>query len=233
MTVFVKEGAVATEAPRRRENVIAGREPGKKQPMEIADAVKTRVVHLKNAFTIEEMTALDDLYKRLREEDAAMGPGEFFKHSNIDGLRDSNHVYAFFHVNNLIDRELPHILEKILRTMAEADEWDLLEPGGHNVRVMEYHDYMPGGNQCDPHHRDGGSLVTMSIMLSDTSEFTGGEFTTEEEDGEDIEYDFQQGDALVFVSEKYHSVQVVETGRRRTLVTEIWSGARCTIDRDC
>jgi hypothetical protein len=63
----------------------------------------------------------------------------------------------------------------------------------------------------------------MSILLNDPTEFTGGAFTTLEADGGVISYDdFQQGDALVFVSEKYHSVQVVESGTRRTLVTELW-----------
>jgi hypothetical protein len=34
------------------------------------------------------------------------------------------------------------------------------------------------------------------------------------------------------VSEKWHSVEVVKSGTRRTLVTELWAGGRCLYDRD-
>ena len=35
---------------------------------------------------------------------------------------------------------------------------------------------------------------------------------------------FEQGDALVFVSHKYHCVAPVESGERRVLVIELWEG---------
>lgn len=36
-----------------------------------------------------------------------------------------------------------------------------------NIRVFEYHEYTVGGEVCDPTHSDGGSLVTMSVLLND------------------------------------------------------------------
>ena len=61
---------------------------------------------------------------------------------------------------------------------------------------------------------------------------TAGEFTTLEADGEEITANLKNmGDAVVFVSEKYHSVQVVESGVRRSMVTELWGGKRCLADR--
>ena len=50
----------------------------------------------------------------------------------------------------------------------------------------------------------------------------------EEEEEEEEEYDqrhcLERGDALVFVSHKFHSVSPVTTGCRRVLVAELWHG---------
>lgn len=42
----------------------------------------------------------------------------------------------------------------------------------------------------------------------------------------------EKGDAIVFQSEKWHSVQVVESGTRRSLVIELWAGPRNMYGRD-
>jgi hypothetical protein len=67
--------------------------------------------------------------------------------------------------------------------------------------VFEYHEYTVGGEVCDPTHSDGGSLVTMSVLLNDQSEFTGGDFTTLEEDGVTVTKfsGFERGCARTFV----------------------------------
>jgi tellurite resistance-related uncharacterized protein len=66
------------------------------------------------------------------------------------------------------------------------------------------------------------------------SDFTGGEFTTLEEDGVTVtnHLSVEKGDAIVFQSEKWHSVQVVESGTRRSLVIELWAGPRNMHGRD-
>lgn len=189
---------------------------------------------------------------------------EMFQHPNLLGNRASNHITAFLHVGQLIDDSLPDIAAKVQATMVEADRmegWGYLTPASdegtqvkdtdpvffssvdssssekqrrYNVRVCEYHEYFTGGEVCNPYHCDGGSLVTMSVMLSNPeTDFTGGEFTTLDPDSkEDTEHDFQRGDAIVFVSEKYHSVQPIETGVRHSLVTELWAGPRCLTGRE-
>ena len=43
----------------------------------------------------------------------------------------------------------------------------LLDVHRSNIRVFEYHEYTVGGEVCDPTHSDGGSLVTMSVLLND------------------------------------------------------------------
>ena len=96
-------------------------------------------------------------------------------------------------------------------------------------RCVEYHTVEPGGSLPFPTHYDAGSLVTIDVMLSDTSEFEGGSFGTLECDGELHMHAFEKGDAVVFVSHKYHCVQPVTAGRRQVLVMELWEGE----EREC
>ena len=205
--------------------------------------VRTRVQLVKGVLSESDIAELDATYERIKtlalhQADAA-GTDEL-THPNLGGLKDSPHLTCFLHVHALIDKQLPHILKKVLDTMVEADcqaGWGLLsaqcaedegEAGCSNIRVVEYHEYRKGGEVCDPTHTDAGSLVTMSVMLSDpAADFTGGDFTTLEEDGSVTGFPgFGRGDGLVFISEKWHSVQEVRTGTRRSLVTELWAGPR-------
>ena len=81
-----------------------------------------------------------------------------------------------------------------------------------------------GGGLPDPYHHDIGSLVTVDVMLSDpVTDFEGGEFHTLETNGHMKPHTFaSMGDALMFVSHKYHSIQPVARGVRRSLVVELW-----------
>jgi hypothetical protein len=79
-------------------------------------------------------------------------------------------------------------------------------------------------NIAMPTHCDYGSLVTIDLMLSDTSEFDGGMFETLEPDGTLLAHPFERGDALVLLSHKWHSVTPLRRGRRNILVSEIWEG---------
>ena len=218
------------------------------QPKDITEEqrlkfVRTRVQLVKGVLSESDIAELDATYERIKtlavhQADAA-GTDEL-THPNLGGLKDSPHLTCFLHVHALIDKQLPHILKKVLDTMVAADRqagWGLLsaqcaehegEAGCSNIRVVEYHEYRKGGEVCDPTHTDAGSLVTMSVMLSDpAADFTGGEFTTLEEDGSVTGFQgFGRGDGLVFISEKWHSVQEVRTGTRRSLVTELWAGPR-------
>ena len=93
------------------------------------------------------------------------------------------------------------------------------------LRVVEYHVVKPGGGSAlDPLHVDGGSLVTVDIMLQNT--FTGGTFTTLEDGVARSHPAFEDpGDAVLFVSLKRHQVTRLEQGERRVLVLEFWDGA--------
>ena len=82
-------------------------------------------------------------------------------------------------------------------------------------------------------HYDHGSLVTVDVMLSETSDFEGGTFETSESDDYLLAHPFEKGDLLLFLSHKYHCVAPVEAGERRVLVAEIWEGDECAINGRC
>lgn len=47
------------------------------------------------------------------------------------------------------------------------------------------------------------------------------------------EHSFHTGDALVFVSHKYHFVSTLSAGSRKVLVLEFWNGAECHCGHRC
>ena len=68
-----------------------------------------------------------------------------------------------------------------------------------------------------------GSVITVDIMLSDVAQLDGGIFHTLENDGADlVPHEFERGDAMVFVSHKFHGVSGLRSGTRQVLVTELW-----------
>ena len=100
-----------------------------------------------------------------------------------------------------------------------------------SLRSAEYHTVLAEGGLPMHAHADYGSLVTMDLMLSDTSEFEGGVFQTREEDGELLSHTFERGDALVFLSHKHHGVSAVTAGRRNIMVCEFWEACRGRVQR--
>jgi hypothetical protein len=157
-------------------------------------------------------------------------------------------VTTYLSTDNLLERHDPALVRRLVQAAREADiaqQWGLLHPpasasagseGGEigdsindrdylNVRVMELHDVEPGGALSDKMHFDGGSLVTLDVMLSRPGlDFDGGCFTTPESDGSLARHAFQQGDLMVFPSHKYHFVEPVTAGHRSVFVVELWRG---------
>lgn len=91
---------------------------------------------------------------------------------------------------------------------------------------MEYHEYSVGGRLSAAAHYDAGSLLTLDIMLSTPGvDFDGGEFVAPLADGTCSRVpDFTKGDAIVFLSHKYHNIEPVTRGSRVVLVAELWEG---------
>ena len=51
------------------------------------------------------------------------------------------------------------------------------------VRCIEYHEYKVGGALLEENHRDVGSELTLSVLLTDAGELDGGTFVTYDADG--------------------------------------------------
>ena len=99
------------------------------------------------------------------------------------------------------------------------------------VRCIEYHTYRRGGALLDPEHRDMGSELTMSCLLSDPDEVEGGVFMTWERGTAVCHDDLAAGDAVVFHSERVHNVSAVMSGTRHSLVVELWDAPDNRHDR--
>ena len=78
-------------------------------------------------------------------------------------------------------------------------------------------------------HRDLGSSLSLSVLLSD--QYKGGAFTTTSEAGVVSTHAPSIGDGVLFASETVHNVSTIESGERRALVVELWTGPATTHDR--
>ena len=99
------------------------------------------------------------------------------------------------------------------------------------VRCSELHTYHVGGCLMERDHKDSGSIITMSVCLTDPATFDGGRLLTWDGDTP-IVHEAQRGDGILFRSEDLHNVSPVTKGTRHALVIELWPGARNTIDRN-
>ena len=145
----------------------------------------------------------------------------------------------------IYDRVVEHVRR------LDNEHWGLMDAddlhfgrgeGGVNARTIEFHEYSQRGRKVCGCHYDSGSLFTVDIMLSDTRSFEGGEMrstiktrgargqATREEHSIQP---FEQGDCLVFLSHKWHSVLPVVRGTRTVLVLELWEGEPCTENKRC
>ena len=100
-----------------------------------------------------------------------------------------------------------------------------------NVRCIEFHHYTPGGALADPGHIDVGSMLTLSVQLSEPAQQLGGRFTTTSANGQVNSHELARGDAALFCSECVHNVTTLTQGSRNSLVIELWTEPPNHIDR--
>ena len=74
-------------------------------------------------------------------------------------------------------------------------------------------------------------LLTLSALLTDPNLLEGGVFMTWRGGQPVYHDDLEQGDAVVFHSERVHNVSAVMEGVRHSLVVELWEGADNENDR--
>ena len=138
----------------------------------------------------------------------------------------------YLHTGGWLTREHPELVAKLWRAAVAADRaegWRLLSRADERetappvtVRTAELHTVSRRGALADPRHFDGGSLVTVDVMLSERSDFAGGDLATLECDETLMPHGpWEQGDALIFPSHKYHCVTPVRQGLRQVLVIEV------------
>lgn len=90
-----------------------------------------------------------------------------------------------------------------------------------SVRCIEYHTYTAGGALLDKSHCDLGSVLTLSVLLTEPGD--GGVFSTSDATGvKTMHDDIGRGDAIVLDSEMVHNVSTLRSGERRSLVIEWW-----------
>jgi len=150
---------------------------------------------------------------------------------------DSSWKVAFLQTDNKFQEEeqlLAKISAKVLE-QAKA-QWANIDLSNLNVRCVEYHKQVaPGPGISDLRHYDMDSVFTVDILLSEPGSFTGGVFQTLEFGDSVAEHEFgaSAGDAVAFVSHKFHAVGKVETGTRRVCVVEWWRGPARTCPHRC
>lgn len=149
------------------------------------------------------------------------------------------HTTTYLQTNNIFEAELGWLYLRIRKLAKDvnASQWwgfNIGDSCSFNVRVAEYHEMYKGESLRNNKHYDCGSLITVDIMLHEANE--GAQLQTLELiDGEEKlkQHPFRNGDALVFVSHKYHCVSPLIEGIRRVLVVEFWNGKKRCCGHRC
>jgi hypothetical protein len=211
--------------------------------MSVTDAQFTKIFHVSDFLTNREifriLSFIDncELPTYTSNADEDIGP-------NGEAL----HTTMYLQSGNMFASEMSWLRSKIthLAKCANAKcNWgfNLSDNVLFNIRVAEYHEMRPGGSLKDISHYDVGSIITVDIMLHEA--FEGALFQTLEvgQNGttaihpkENVylqTHTFSRGDALVFVSHKYHSVSPLLQGTRKVLVIEFWSGNHRSCGHRC
>ena len=189
--------------------------------MDVATAQRTQVVRLEKFLSLEDIEMIHAVAKAELASIGEATDGAFEAHSE-------SWKVLYLQNNNTFQLKLPALRKRIFDTVHKVDKsqnWCLFDNvDGVNIRVVEYHQMDESGELSDPKHYDLNSLLTVDIMLSEDDAFEGGDLQTLEADGTLKQHEFKQGDALVFVSHKYHCVSRVRSGRRNVMVLEFWYG---------
>ena len=195
-----------------------------------AEAQPTQVVRIPGLLSASEVEAIHELHAELKPQ---LGSAGRTGGNQAAAYRNGKWETSYLSTDGLFAKHMPELRAKLMETARRVDEenWGLMRRAESPVvpRCVEYHTVEPGGSLPYPTHYDAGSLVTIDVMLSNSDEYAGGTFGTLECDGSMKHYPFEKGDALVFVSHKFHCVSELTRGRRNVLVMELWEG----VEREC
>lgn len=195
---------------------------------EVSVARKSKVVRAEQLLDSSDRANIAQVLREI----AASEPPAHFGTNTLENADQSAKRCTFLHRRlDLLCSKAPGVLEKVKFFAAQAFDsagWGCVdgplanfsETDSLRVRVAEHWEYQRGGKLDDPWHYDGGSVMTVVVLLHD--DFVGGAFCTHEPDGTMLEHPIRAGDAVCFVSHKYHNVSEVIAGVRRSLVVELW-----------
>jgi hypothetical protein len=150
----------------------------------------------------------------------------------------AGHEVIFLHAamaSGLLSGPCVEVIESIVQSMKDHDPRGREAAAGLNVRCVELHHYSVGAGLMDPDHKDSGSSLTLSVLLTDPSMLRGGEFLTWQghpSTGVAVAHALGLGDGILFRSEDYHNVRPVTAGTRETLIIELWVGQSNRVDRN-
>lgn len=215
---------------------------------ELEHAQATKAVLIKKFLSEEDLAEFETQLSELNR----LPLGTFSRDARgVPQLVNATWVTTYLHTDGSFRRVCSGLHQRLfaLAEHVNAQEgWGLMEqpqtgacgqqaersPAAAKFRTIELHSVRAGGALPDRQHFDGGSLITIDIMLARPGvDFAGGEFCTPEADGTTTEHAFARGDALVFVSHKRHFVRPVSSGIRRVLVAELWCGPERTCAHRC
>ena len=196
----------------------------------VEDAQKTTVGTIKGLLTDMDCASIEKVVERL------LGFEDPVSNNNQNAIHENKMCLVINKTsgNNLVRQGAPLVLAKIMhfaKTAVEREGWAKpgmplhnirTKPEKYEVRTVERWRYEVGGSLVDELHFDHGSLLTLVVALDDGYE--GGIFRTFEADGTHAEHHMNRGDAVCFLSHKYHNVTPVTKGRRHSMVIELWEG---------
>jgi hypothetical protein len=206
-------------------------------PMALKNAQRTAVVRIPQFLSRQEVEAVLEATNGSKLPAYTSNYGE-----DIDDSGSPVHTTTYLQSRRFFYKRLRWLFKRIRRAavkQCDKNNWGFSHRNSFfNVRVAEFHDMRIGGSLPFAEHYDVGSLVTVDILLEKAK--AGAQFQTLEcctgQDttlGELKNHEFEVGDALVFVSHKYHSVTPLTEGKRKVLVVEFWHGNRRRCGHRC
>ena len=200
----------------------------------VIGARSSRVVHRSGLFNDSDISEINEIRQIVTSSESLLDNNPQNKFHQCKVCTFLNNPPSF------ILRSLkPGILKKMIQFGLDAwqtENWsgdeknkgplyDIYMAGGMSslsIRVIEYWDYSIGSGLIDPLHYDVDSVITIVVLLYD--EYEGGVFRTNEVDDVQLEHSMVAGDAICFISHKYHNITPVTQGHRKSLVMELWQG---------